>query len=74
MEKEAEQAEKIGKENWPAQFFKKISGRNLVFLLFIVVGFTLYANTFGNKMFWDDEDVILKNRFIQDWQYAPKYF
>ncbi|MGC8867035.1 MAG: hypothetical protein ACP5PA_02335, partial [Elusimicrobiales bacterium] len=43
-------------------------------ILFIVVGFILYANSFQNQMFWDDDDFILKNRFIKDWRYLPKYF
>ena len=55
-------------------FFKKPL-KNYIFILFIiVVGFTLYINTFQNKMFWDDDDGILKNQFVQDWQYFPKYF
>ncbi len=27
-----------------------------------------------NQMFWDDDDFILKNMYIQDWQYWPKFF
>lgn len=46
----------------------------LVIFLFIVIGFVLYANSFPNQMFWDDDDFILKNQFIQNWQYFPKYF
>jgi len=45
-----------------------------VVLLFIVIGIVLYANSFQNQMFWDDEDNILKNRYVQNWRYFPKYF
>jgi len=74
MKFDFECVKKYEKWSWAANFLKKSRGRNLIFLLFIVAGFALYANTFNNKMFWDDEDVILKNQFIQDWQYVPKYF
>jgi len=53
---------------------KKPFSNYLVILLLVVVGFVLYANTFQNQMFWDDDDGILKNQFIQNWQYFPKYF
>lgn len=46
----------------------------LVILLIVIVGFVLYFNTFSNKMFWDDDDNILKNQFIQNGQHFPKYF
>ncbi|MBI4359264.1 MAG: tetratricopeptide repeat protein [Candidatus Nealsonbacteria bacterium] len=51
-------------------FFKK----HWLILVLIVVGFLLYANSFGNRMFWDDDDNILKNQYIKDWQYFPRYF
>ena len=53
---------------------KKPFSNYLVILLLVVVGFVLYTNTFQNQMFWDDDDGILKNQFIQNWQYFPKYF
>jgi len=53
---------------------KKPFSNYLVILLLVVVGFILYANSFSNQMFWDDDDGILKNQFIQNWQYFPKYF
>lgn len=53
---------------------KKPLSNYLVILLLVIVGFVLYANTFQNQMFWDDDDGILKNQFIQNWQYFPKYF
>lgn len=45
-----------------------------VILLFAFLGFVLYANTFPNRMFWDDYDFILNNRFIKDWSFLPKFF
>jgi len=43
-------------------------------ILLAVVGIVIYANALPGKMFWDDDDGILKNAFIQDWSYAGKYF
>ena len=43
-------------------------------ILLVIVGFALYANTFSNRMFWDDNESILNNQFIKNWQYFPKYF
>ena len=42
--------------------------------LFILLGIIIYANSLNNEMFWDDDDFILKNRFIKDWHYFPQYF
>ena len=56
------------------QFFKKPFNNYFVIVLLIAAGFTLYANTFQNQMFWDDEDFILKNQYIRDWRCFPKYF
>ncbi|MBI2268384.1 MAG: tetratricopeptide repeat protein [Candidatus Blackburnbacteria bacterium] len=56
-------------------FFKKLLKKNRnVVILFCIVGFALYVNTFPNKMFWDDEDNVLFNTYVQDWKYFPKYF
>ena len=49
------------------------SNRN-VFLIFLILGLVLYSNSFGNEMFWDDQDNILFNAFVHDWKYFPKYF
>jgi len=43
-------------------------------LLLIVLGFSLYANSFQNQMFWDDDDFIINNQYIKNWRYFPKYF
>lgn len=53
---------------------KKMPIGRLVVLAFVVIGFALYFNSFSNKMFWDDDDFILKNEYIKDWKYIPKYF
>ena len=47
--------------------------RKIIYIL-IIIGFVLYFNSFGNQMFWDDDDSILKNAFIQNWEHIPKYF
>ncbi len=39
-----------------------------------LAGFILYANTFANQMFWDDNDFILNNAYVHDWKYIPQYF
>lgn len=43
-------------------------------LLLILLGVIVYVNCLPNEMFWDDDDFILKNIFIRDWQYWPHYF
>jgi len=40
----------------------------------IVIGFIVYMLSFQNGLFWDDDDFILKNAYIQDTQYLPKLF
>lgn len=51
----------------------QISNIFLVILLAVAV-FAVYANTFGNGMFWDDNDFILNNIYIKSWQYIPQWF
>ena len=54
---------------------KKLLKNNLVvFLVFLVLGFILYGNSLGNEMFWDDQDNILFNEYVHNWQHIPKYF
>jgi protein O-mannosyl-transferase len=50
------------KKNWP------------VVALIFLVGFACYHNCLHNEMFWDDDDFILKNRYIRDWRYFPQFF
>ena len=46
----------------------------LIAAIFVGVGLSLYANSFSNQMFWDDDDGILNNAFVKDWSYFPQYF
>jgi len=46
----------------------------LVIISFIVIGFTLYINSFNNEFIWDDDDSIVNNVYIQDFKYFPNYF
>ncbi len=55
-------------------FSKKFLKNYFVILLLIIVGFSIYANALPNKMFWDDNDGILHNQFIKNWQYFPQFF
>lgn len=54
--------------------FKESSKKYFIILLFVVLGFSLYANSFKNQMFWDDNDFVVNNQYIKDWQYFPEYF
>lgn len=42
--------------------------------LIVLLGLIAYHNCFNNEMFWDDDDFILKNRYIKDWKYFPQFF
>ena len=42
--------------------------------LVVLAGTLAYFNCLGNEMFWDDDDFILKNRYIKDWQFFPRFF
>ncbi|MDP2945991.1 MAG: tetratricopeptide repeat protein [bacterium] len=46
----------------------------VVTIVFIVLGFALYANTFQVPIFWDDEDNITNNQYIKNWDYFPRFF
>ena len=50
-----------------------LSNRGAILLL-ILLGIAIYSWSLPNEMFWDDDDFILKNRFIKDWHYFPEYF
>lgn len=48
---------------------------NLIALIILLsIGWICYANCLGNEMFWDDDDFILKNRFIKDFAFWPLWF
>ncbi|MBF0619545.1 MAG: tetratricopeptide repeat protein [Candidatus Omnitrophica bacterium] len=43
-------------------------------LLLTLSGLLAYINCLHNAMFWDDNDFILNNIYIQDWKYWPHFF
>ena len=55
------------------EIIKNLTNKKIVYIL-IFIGFVLYLNSFGNQMFWDDNDSILNNTYIQNWEHLPKYF
>ncbi len=55
------------------EFFKKHKIL-IVAIILIIVGFSLYANSFNNALFWDDDDSIVRNTYVHDLKYFPKYF
>jgi tetratricopeptide (TPR) repeat protein len=40
----------------------------------VLIGISIYFNSFDNHLFWDDDDVIVKNIYTQNLSYLPKYF
>lgn len=46
----------------------------IIFLLFLVIGLGVYANSFNNEFFWDDDDSIVDNAYIKDWKHFPDFF
>ncbi len=54
-------------------FFQNLTLKKVI-LLFSMIGFILYANSFFNQLFWDDNESIVNNAYIKDWQYFPNYF
>jgi len=55
-------------------WLKELNTFEKVILSLIIIGFLLYANSFANEMFWDDDDGILNNQYIKSWEHFPKYF
>lgn len=53
---------------------RQIARNRFVIAVIIALGCLIYANTLHNEMFWDDDDFILKNRYIKEWRYFPKFF
>jgi hypothetical protein len=51
----------------------KIS-KNWAVALIILAGLAVYVNTFANRMFWDDNDFILHNDYVQNWKFFGKFF
>ncbi|MEA3464222.1 MAG: hypothetical protein U9R14_04090, partial [Patescibacteria group bacterium] len=46
----------------------------IVFVILFTIGLAIYGNSFNNEFFWDDDDSIVNNVYIKDWQYFDKYF
>lgn len=44
------------------------------YVIIILLGIIVYANTFPNEFLWDDEHFIIKNRYIKDIRYLPNIF
>ncbi|MFZ2187959.1 MAG: tetratricopeptide repeat protein [Candidatus Moraniibacteriota bacterium] len=45
-----------------------------IYFILIIVGIIIYSNALTNQLFWDDNDGIVNNAYIKDWQYLPNYF
>src|SRR5690349_15073190 len=58
-------------KEWLSKIFRSNKGCVLVL---IGLGLFIYLWSLPNEMFWDDDDFILKNRYIKEWQYLPQYF
>ncbi len=43
-------------------------------LVLVLIGWAIYVHSLPNAMFWDDDDFILKNHFVQNLKYWPLYF
>lgn len=46
----------------------------IILALLVIVGFSIYSNSFSNHLFWDDDDVITNNYYIKDFSFIPQYF
>lgn len=53
---------------------KLFKNNYFVFILFLIIGFAIYANSFVVPFFWDDNDNVVNNVYVKSWQYLPKYF
>src|SRR5882757_6285518 len=55
--------------------FKKFKSPSVWIIgLIFLMALAAYFNALPNEMFWDDDDFILKNRFIKDWHFFPEFF
>ena len=50
-----------------------LNTKTKIALIFAAVGLILYANSLNNQMFWDDQDIILNNQYVQNFDW-PKFF
>jgi len=46
----------------------------LNFMVILIIGIIVYANSFGNNFVWDDLTLIKENIYIKNWAYIPKIF
>ncbi|MFH1427190.1 MAG: tetratricopeptide repeat protein [Patescibacteria group bacterium] len=46
----------------------------IILLILLVAGLIIYGNSFNNEFFWDDNDSIVNNIYIKDWQNFSKFF
>lgn len=53
---------------------KWLNNNTFVVSILILMIVALYSNNLHNEMFWDDDEFILKNAYIKDWQYWPRFF
>jgi protein O-mannosyl-transferase len=44
-----------------------------VFILFLIIGLAIYANSFGNQFFWDDNDEIVNNVYVQQFNVGKMF-
>ena len=42
--------------------------------MYLVVGITVFANGWGNELFWDDLDNFVNNKYVHSWEYLGNYF
>jgi hypothetical protein len=57
-----------------SNFWSFLNSRRRLIYFFLVVGLLIYSSALPNQMFWDDQDGILNNAYIKDWQYFEEYF
>lgn len=43
-------------------------------MILFAVGFSVYANSFIDGMFWDDYDSVINNQYIRSFDHFPDYF
>ncbi|MBF0386972.1 MAG: tetratricopeptide repeat protein [Candidatus Omnitrophica bacterium] len=60
--------------NFICKIERSLAKPALAVLILVLLGVLVYANCLPNEMFWDDDDFILKNIYIQDWKYWPHFF
>jgi len=59
---------------FPERLRQLFSRDSVLLWVLILAGVLVYLNSLPNEMFWDDDDFILKNAYIQDWANWPHFF